>query len=154
LKDLGFMAEFGQELGEIAGRSAGRWFNSDFMRRSTFDKGKTVGEVAGALLMEAVLLFLGPEEWIARGAALAGEAGRASSRLGKAAVKLLEKSSTLRPLLRLRQARLGAGVGGAVAAVRETEEVVTAARRVIGGPDDLIRHFGGRLRTEGGALEE
>ncbi|MGB7202814.1 MAG: DUF4157 domain-containing protein [Pyrinomonadaceae bacterium] len=98
-KDPAFMLEHGRELGEIAGRSASRWFNEDFMKRSTFDKGYTIGKVEGRVVFEILALFLGPEEWIARGAAAAGQFAKLSGPLRKAIITMIEKVPALKKMM-------------------------------------------------------
>jgi hypothetical protein len=93
------MLAHGRELGEIAGRASGRWFHDDFMERSTFDKGYAIGKVEGRIVFEIVALFLGPEEWVARGAAAVGEVARLSGPLRRAILAFIERFPALRRLL-------------------------------------------------------
>lgn len=122
VRDPDFLVIHGEELGEILGRRAAEWFNDDFMRRTPFEKGRTVGVLVGRILIEIALLFLGPEEWIARGAVAAGQVVRVSARMERAVLAILERLPSLRRFLELRRA---AGGGARVA-----EETVTGARTV------------------------
>ncbi len=122
VRDPDFLVIHGEELGEVLGRRAAEWFNDDFMRRTPFEKGRTVGVLVGRILIEIALLFLGPEEWIARGAAAAGQVARVSARMERAVLAILERLPSLRRFLELRRA---AGGGARVA-----EETVAGARTV------------------------
>lgn len=101
IKDPAFLTEHGYELGVLAGEHAADWFNDDFMARDAGDKGLTVGKVAGRVVIEIALLFLGPEEWIARGATAVGQGVRISGRLAKAIIELMEKVPGLARLMKL-----------------------------------------------------
>ena len=150
LTDPAFMIRHGRELGEIAGRSAADWFNSDFMRRSTFDKGFLVGRVEGRIVFEIVALFVGPEVWIARGATAVGELARLSAPLRRAIIEAIEHVPVLRRLLQSsREASFAA------------REAVSAERAMIGGGEaladasrarDVAADLGrsGRVADEGG----
>jgi hypothetical protein len=137
--DPTFINQFGEELGELAGRETGRWFNQDFIQRPTFDKGRTIGEVMGRILIEVVLLFFGPEEWIARGGAGAAQAIHVSAELERALMRMLREIPELRQLLRLREGRRALQAAGetraaetvgaaGVEAARGAERGVEAAR--------------------------
>ncbi len=101
MKDPAFMTEHGYELGKVAGEHAADWFNGEFMAMNVGDKGELVGKVAGRVVIEIALLFLGPEEWIARGAVAVGQGIRISGRLAKAIIELMEKVPGLARLMKL-----------------------------------------------------
>jgi hypothetical protein len=158
LADPGFIAEFGEELGEIAGRGAAEWFNDDFMARTPYEKGEAVGELSGRALVEVLLLFLGPEELLLKPAALAGRGTRLAARAEEMAARLAEHVPQVRKLLELREARVAAKgaveLAEAGRAAGVAEEVVTTSGRRIRSVADLVRHYNGRLRVEGNALGE
>jgi hypothetical protein len=103
VKDPAFMTVHGGELGEIAGHHAAAWFNDGFMRMSVGDKGELLGKVTGRVILEIALLFLGPEEWVARGATALGQGVRISGKLAKAIIELMEKVPGLRKILQARE---------------------------------------------------
>lgn len=107
-RDPNFLVRNGEELGIVAGQRVAQWFSDDFMHRSTYEKGETVGIVIGTIIMEIALLFLGPEEWIARGVAAGGQVLRVSARLERALVHLMERVPSLARLMELRRAAEGA----------------------------------------------
>ncbi|WP_458210587.1 hypothetical protein [Haladaptatus sp. NG-SE-30] len=118
--DPAFFTVHGAELGRIAGNQSGSWFHEDFMRRSTFMKGQTVGEIAGRVIVEIALMFLGPEEWIARGIVGAGQAVRYSGKLVRAVREFMERIPGLSRLLRRGTSAADEVAGG----MRSTGEVV------------------------------
>jgi hypothetical protein len=97
--DHAFMIQHGRVLGEVAGREAAQWFNEDFMRRTQFEMGRAVGRILGRIVFEVAALFLGPEEWIVRGATAVGEAARATRLLRGPIMELLERLPALRRIL-------------------------------------------------------
>ncbi len=131
--DPNILVTYGEELGRLAGQRAAQWFNDDFMRKTPYEKGESVGIVVGTIIMEIALLFVGPEEWIARGAAAASEAVRASARLERAIVELLEHVPSLRRLLELRRAAGGARV------IEDTAQGARALEHVAAGAGDAER---------------
>ena len=154
LNDPAFMIAHGRELGEIAGRAAANWFNEDFMRRSTFDKGFLIGRVEGRIVFEIVALFIGPEEWIARGASAAGEVARLSGPLRRAITEAIERIPALRRLLAAsREASTAAREAAAAERVlAEGGEALSDASRLGEGASDLRR--GGGLADEGSRVAE
>lgn len=91
----------GEEMGAACGEQASEWFHGEFLHQSPLKKGYTVGEGIGMIATEVALLFLGPEEWIARGVIAVGQAARAT-RLGKLVIELLSKLPEVARLVRLR----------------------------------------------------
>lgn len=138
-----FLVDQGEELGLIAGQRAAQWFDDDFMRRTPYEKGETVGMVAGMIIMEIALLFLGPEEWIARGLAAGGQALRVSARLERSMMHLFERVPALARLMELRRASTGAHLleesAGAVRTGEHAVEAVTGAERATGVVTDAER---------------
>jgi len=127
-RDPDFLVDQGEELGLIAGQRAAQWFDDDFMRRTPYEKGETVGMVAGTIIMEIALLFLGPEEWVARGLAAGGQALRVSARLERALMRLFERVPALARLMELRRAAGGAHLlEESASAARTGERLVEAA---------------------------
>lgn len=159
INDPAFMIAHGRELGEIAGRASGRWFNEDYMRRSTFDKGYTVGKVEGRIVFEIVALFVGPEEWIARGATAVGEVARLSGPLRRAILEFIERIPALRRLLAAgREATTAVReTAAAERALAEGGEALSDAARAGEGGADLARGSGatdeGARALEGTAEE-
>ena len=139
--DRAFMLTHGEELGEIAGRASARWFSTDFMAMSTFDKGYLIGTLEGRILFEILALFLGPEEWIARGAVLIGEGVRISARLSRALLELIERIPALRRLITaIREGSVAAREAAAAErALAETGEAVSDASRLTDEAGDLAR---------------
>lgn len=135
-RDPSFLVTQGHELGLILGQDAANWFNNSFMRRTPYEKGETIGIAIGTVVMEVALLFLGPEEWIARGGAALAQAGRASAGLRRALVRLIEGIPALRRLMELRGLLRGTRVAG------ETAEAVRAGERVVEGASDATRVAG------------
>jgi len=154
LNDQAFMISHGRELGEIAGRASANWFNEDFMRRSTFDKGYLVGRVEGRIIFEIVALFVGPEEWIARGATAVGEVARLSGPLRRAITDAIEHIPALRRLLAAsREATIAArDAMTAERALAEGGEAISKASRLGEGASDL--RPGSGLADEGARAAE
>ena len=107
-QDPGFMTEQAGAFGAVLGDHLGVWFHEDFMERGPFYKGLGVGEVIGRVVLEVALLFLGPEEWVARGALALGQAARATGSLARAVRTLMRSVPELRGLLKAVD-ELGAG---------------------------------------------
>jgi hypothetical protein len=141
ITDRAFMISHGEELGEIAGRASGRWFSTDFMAMDTFDKGFLIGRIEGRILFEILALFLGPEEWIARGGVLIGQGVRVSARLSRALLELIERIPALRRLMTaIREGALAAREAAAAErALAETGEAISDASRIGDEASDLVR---------------
>jgi hypothetical protein len=123
--DPAFLLVHGNELGLIVGHQAGQWFTDDFMHRSTFDKGETIGEIEGRVIIEIAMLFIGPEEWVARGGAVIGEGVRIGGELMEAVRVAMEGIPALRRIMEAR---------GLVRAAEDTVE----AGRAVGGAGHVI----------------
>jgi hypothetical protein len=160
VSDPSFMTQAGADLGRVAGEHFGGYFHGDFMQLSSLQRGEVVGEIAGRITLEVALLFLGPEEWIARGASAAAQAARAT-RVGARIFEALRASEVLRPLLRLgseaaelerlgEAARVGknvvehAGDVGKVGSVVERTEEMTQAGRLV---SDVVDETGAGTRA-------
>lgn len=130
LKDPMFLTLHAEELGVIAGESSADWFNDRFMRMDTFEKGELLGTIAGRVLLELALLFLGPEEWVARGAVAAGQAMRLSPKLTKAVMLAMEKIPALAKLMKLRP-----GASALREAVVAGKELKSGAQALEGAKD-------------------
>ena len=129
--DPGFLVIHGEELGRALGQSAATWFNDDFSARSPYEKGETIGMLAGRIFIEIALLFVGPEEWAARGALAAEQTFRVSARLERAILAIMERIPALRRLLELRRAAQAAREAvQAERAVGAGVETVSDARRI------------------------
>ncbi|MGH8547071.1 MAG: eCIS core domain-containing protein [Methylococcales bacterium] len=132
-KDPGFLSAAGEDLGKLVGRQAGDWFSTTFKDKTTFEKGRTVGGVWGRIAIEIAMLFLGPEEWAARGATAAGEAARASSTVRRAILDLIEHIPALKKLYEARQlaksARAEQKAAGAARSAEKTEGLAQGAVR-------------------------
>ena len=126
--DPAFFTTHGAELGRITGHQAGSWFHEDFMLQSTFLKGQTVGEIAGRVILEIAMLFLGPEEWIVRGVVGVGQAARYSGKLVRAVREFLERIPGLSRILR-RGAGAAEEVGGGARAIGELADTAGDAGR-------------------------
>jgi hypothetical protein len=156
--DPAFMLAHGREFGELSGRASGQWFHGDFMNRTTFRKGLAVGEVEGRIVFEIVALFLGPEEWIARGAVVV------SGPLRLAILKLIQRYPVLRRLMLAsreastvaRDAAAGeralAGGGEAVSDLGRGGEALGDLGRGGGAVGDETRALEGAVNEGGDAL--
>ena len=111
-----FFQQFGKELGALAGQESAKWFNGKFVKMSSFDKGKTVGEITGYITMEIVLAVIAPEELAAKGGAWAGKISKSSKLVGKI-VELLARIPGLKKIL------IARGYLKGEAAVVETERI-------------------------------
>ncbi|HEV7642851.1 MAG TPA: DUF4157 domain-containing protein [Pyrinomonadaceae bacterium] len=152
IADPAFMLVHGEELGEIAGRASGRWFNGEFMTRGMFSKGETVGEVMGRIIFEVAALFLGPEEWLARGSALLGEGAHVSGALGRAIMEAIEHIPALRRLL-LTSRGVGTAARETAVAEHAVAEALPEAARLGEGAADATRGGEGTGRALGTAEE-
>ena len=93
----------GESFGLAAAEYASQWFHGDFLKRSALMQGETIGEGIGMLATEIALLFLGPEEWVARGVVAAGRASKLAvegTRLGRYVIELLEKAPEIARILK------------------------------------------------------
>jgi hypothetical protein len=132
-KDPTFLSTAGEEFGKLIGRQTGDWFSGAFKEKSTFEKGRTVGGVWGRMAIEIAMLFLGPEEWVARGATAAGQAARGSSKVRRAILEIIEHIPALKKLYEARQlakaARVEHGAADAARGAGKAEHVAEDARR-------------------------
>jgi hypothetical protein len=96
----------GETFGLAAADYASHWFHDEFLKKSPFMQGETIGEGIGMVATEVALLFLGPEEWIARGIVAAGQSARVAAkgtRLGKYIIELLEKAPEIARIFKARK---------------------------------------------------
>ena len=100
-EDPTLLLDLGQELGDMLGQYFGKKFH-EFVEMSPFDRGEVLGDFAGRVAFEIALLFLGPEEWIARGATAAAKIAEVAkaTRLGQKIYEILRGIEALRPLLK------------------------------------------------------
>jgi hypothetical protein len=96
-----FLLNQGEELGAACGEMASTWFHKDFMAQSKLHKGYTVGKGLGIAATEIALLFLGPEEWVAKGLMTAGRIAK-GSRLYRAIIKILREMPEIARLLKVK----------------------------------------------------
>jgi hypothetical protein len=95
----------GEAFGRAAGEYSAHWFHGEFLKRSAFWQGETVGEGVGIVATEVALLFLGPEEWVARGVAAAGKGAKLAAegtRLGRYVIEILEKAPEIARIFKAR----------------------------------------------------
>ncbi len=106
-KDPTLMMEIGEQLGIVAGAETAQWFDEDFVDKQTpFEKGMTVGKFEGTILMEVLLLFIGPEELLAKGGSAAGSLAMKFKGVEKLVLRIgevLEKVPVLKRLMDIRK---------------------------------------------------
>lgn len=142
--DPSILLSHGDALGQIAGSEVARWFTGTFMAMSPFDKGRAVGRVEGMVVMEIALLFLGPEEWIARGVSATAQAMKAT-RLARELLAMVEHIPALARILSAgREAgqvarEAGTGVRVATEVAEETAQATRVASEVAGETAEAAR---------------
>ena len=147
-----FFQQFGKELGALAGQESAKWFNGKFLKMSSFDKGKTVGEITGYITMEIVVAVIAPEELAAKGGAWAGKVSKSSKLVGKI-VELLARIPGLKKILIARgylkdaevaveAERIGAVSVKAISLTGKDSDLAAAALRIkpIKGYADVVIH--------------
>jgi len=100
------LIDLSEPLGMEAGVALAEWLEQDFMVLKPFDKGLRVGELQGRILIEIVLLFVGPEVILAKGAAAAGRAAmqwQRTERIIQRLLPVLKRVPVLRRLLEIRR---------------------------------------------------
>jgi hypothetical protein len=93
--DTGLASDLGEALGEFVAQK----YAVDFATASPYEKGRMVGICLGYLGVEIALLFVGPEEIVAKIPAVVTRLGRAGTRSGTMILRVLEKIPGLRTLL-------------------------------------------------------
>lgn len=124
VSDPTFMIGTGDALGAACGEMLATWFHGDFMKRSPLEKGFTVGRGIGMAAAEVAMLFLGPEEWIARGAIAVGRVAH-GSQLFRVLTETLEKVPGITRLLKAKHELDEAQK--ALKATKKVETIATAA---------------------------
>jgi flagellar biosynthesis GTPase FlhF len=123
----------GESFGLAAADYASQWFHGDFMKQSAFWQGETIGSAIGMVATEIALLFLGPEEWVARGAAAIGRGAKAAAeatKIGRYIIEILEKAPEI---LKIFEA------GKALKAAEEAAEASRAASKVEKGAEEASK---------------
>ena len=145
----------GEELGRHAGKAAGEEIYDKVLNEPDYYwRGVAIGRWAGMVLMEVALLFLGPEEWILRGAVAAGRAGTLAAKtaaralretaVGRKVLSILRETPELSRLLRVAregdEAARGVAAGGdaltaAAKAADDAEPFVLEGSHTPASPD-------------------
>jgi hypothetical protein len=98
-----FVFDTGEAFGVLAGGAAAKWFNEEYIVKTPFWKGYTVGVVEGYLLLEIAMLFVGPEELALKGISAVAKSAKAT-KAGLEVLKVLEKIPALRRILEAKRA--------------------------------------------------
>lgn len=136
----------GHELGVAAGRQAGQWFTDEFMKLSAYEKGLFIGALGSQILMEIVMLVLGPEEIALELANMSGKAAKAGGSLRRLVLELMEKIPVFKKMLDARKYSAAAkGAKGALEAANVGKSVRTRAtipqlRKMIANHTEYYTH--------------
>lgn len=123
------LIEHGEEMGAACGEMVSQWFHGDFLKQPSLRKGFTVGKGVGMAATEIALLFLGPEEWVLRGAVAVGKVAK-GSRIYRSVVKLLEKVPEMARLVKVKNELDEANkILKAAKNVEKTAEAASEARK-------------------------
>ncbi|BDV31555.1 eCIS core domain-containing protein [Microbacterium terricola] len=122
--DPKFLIGSGDALGGACGELVSQWFHGDFMTKSAVEKGFAVGRGIGMAAAEVAMLFLGPEEWVLRGAVAVGRVAK-GSRLFRVLAEIVEKMPEVARLLKVKHELDEAKK--ALNATKKAETIATAA---------------------------